>query len=213
MCFSFESNYHNWLLAFGISMGILVTQDDKELIWAALFALTFSQIQIAEAMVWIEHNNGGRSTGNIVKYMVPLLLLQPTVQSAMGYKNSKSVFLLYLTLVSIMALIYSMYKVFVAGTDTFDVSLSSSHHLVWNRYRNGKKISFMDGEIMKIIYGCGVFLPLLFIKNKKLKYSLLGFGIMSYVMTAMMYPPEEFPSLWCFYAVGYMGIGIAATLW
>ena len=202
MCYSLESNYNNWLLACAISMGLLATQTDKDLVWAAIFTLTFSQIQIAEALLW------ANPKVDIVKYMVPLLLLQPTVQSAMGYNTTKNPFLFYLTIVSILALIYSTFRAFT--TDTFNVTLSQNHHLVWNRYRNEKKIEFLDNKLIKFIYGCGLFFPLLFMNNKKLKYSLITFGFVSFLLSHSA-SPDEFSSLWCFYSVGYIGVA-AATL-
>jgi hypothetical protein len=202
-------------------------EDSTDTIWISIFTIVFSQIQIIEAMIWAKlEENPNADVENIVRYIVPLLWLQPIVQTTMAYISSQNIFMFYSAIFFVVIAIYQTVKAYYF--DKLNVSVSERHHLIWNRYSGksqitplgqpqvtpllristplspyGYKYTFFLGDFpFPQLYLLGVFVPLIFIKNKRLAINLLIYGLLSLVVSMVVYP-DEFGSMWCFIANGY----------
>lgn len=204
MCFSFESSIKSWIYALLACILLLLISSCNQLaVWISVFTLTFTQIQIIEAMIWRDINNGKNS--DLVKYIPVLLWFQPLIQCLFGFSYSKNYLLLGLSFVYMTIILKELYS-----KDTFSATISEDHHIIWNRYNINNKPIFIlgDSDLYILIYLLGMFIPLLFIKNNITKYVLLGYGIGSILYTGYFYKQDEFNSLWCYNAVNYVTLGI-----
>lgn len=209
MCFSFESSIKSWFLALAGCLFLLAFSKNKNLsIWISAFTLTFTQIQVLEAIIWktLEANKNA-DVSNIARYIPVLLWCQPFIQSIFGYIYTKNIFLLYLSFVYLFMIFMEL-----NSSDTIKIQISKSGHLVWKRYRDGKPIYLLgDNMIVGLIYLFGLLAPLFFIDNEHFitKIGLIGFGVMS-LLYSFTYGPDEFSSMWCYIAVNYILVAIIA---
>jgi hypothetical protein len=208
MCYSFESSYYNWILTLFLS-GYLVYkhQNNKSVstyLWISFFALTFSQIQIIESLMW----NNLSTAYSIAKFIVPLLWLQPLIQSFMGYNATNEQILLLLSIMYLIIFIHQTYLAF--NKSSFNINIGQTGHLVWNRYNvNNNKIDILGSGLLSLIYLFGMIFPLFFMENKKLKISLIIYGIISFLYCYNKYnKTQEMGSIWCYMAVGYILIAV-----
>jgi hypothetical protein len=214
MCYSVESNYNNWLVAlFGAIMLLVqgVKKENSDNIWISVFTLTFTQMQVLEAIIWAHLDNKNQEKADqLAKYFVPLLWAQPLVQHAMAYLATENTSLIPMLLTTFSLMIYDVNKAFTS--DTFNVSRGKKGHLVWNRYRDGKKISVLSNDLFGGIYLIGLVLPILFMTDKVMSLTLFVFAIISFIAIKYMYSDEEFNSMWCYVSVGYIFTALFTNL-
>jgi hypothetical protein len=204
MCYSTESSYNNWLLTLIGCIIVLLNYNDYLSKWIAIFTLTFSQIQVFEAIAWknIENNKDDIKFNSKLLY---LLYAQPLVNTLFAYNLSHNKFLLYLLFAICSAILYiHIYKV------PINIIKGENHHLVW-LYNNdpidpesiidNKKI--MIDSIGLIIYLLGLFIPIFFVNNNKIKYYLLFYFLFTYLYSYINYnKTRELSSYWCFIGTG-----------
>lgn len=195
MCFDEKSS----LLAFTISYSIawyLFERNQNYDRWLAAFIIVFSSIQILEAGIWRTDVKQGDVNELLTKLILIFLLLQPLVQSYMGYKYTKSQFLALLSLAFTAVLIWGFIRIGTAKPGQFHTTVGEHGHLVWED-------SHLKGSFLGAagpLYMLGIFVPLLFMKGYVgLPIILIGgiTALYSYYMTR----GKEFGSLWCFTAV------------
>jgi len=217
MCYSFESSFNNWFLILVLSACLIVNDRGNEIankidIWIALFTLTFGQIQIVEAMIWNElskPNLDKKKISQLVSYIPILLAAQPLVQSLGAYYVTKDINMLYLSFIYFVILLYQQYTSF--NIDSFDAVKGENGHLVWIRYDSkGEKINIFGNSIFGLLYIIGLFLPLFFMPDTIMKYSLLAYGIASLIFSRY-YSGKEFSSYWCYIAIFYGVIALAIS--
>lgn len=195
MCINFETSITAWIISF-ISSVYMLANPQIYNNWLPLFILTFTQIQILESIIWAGYNTS--INGKATKLLLFFLLMQPLINSYVGYKNTNEKTLFYLTVFFILIIIY---EYFSTKNDAFNSTVGPNGHLVWNRYdQNGQSKSLFGNNIIGIIYLIGLFLPFLFMKNNTMKIILILFGLITFSLTRIYYN-EEFGSMWCFVSV------------
>lgn len=207
MCFSFEVSINSWFLVLAECIFLLAFSKNKSLsIWITAFTLTFTQIQIIEAILWNTLNtNKDADVTYIAKYIPVLLWCQPFIQSLFGYLYTNNTFLLCLSFIYLFILIVDFNY-----NDIFEVKISKNGHLVWKRFRDGQSISILgNNDVIGLLYLFGLIAPLFFIDSGHLvtKIGLIGFGISSFIYS-LSYESGEFSSMWCYIAINYILIGI-----
>jgi len=187
MCYSFESSITAWILAFILSL-IMLSYPEIYGNWIPLFILTFSQIQILEAIIWSNPDRNNDTT----HLLMFVLLLQPLVNCFLGYRTTKNSFLLYSSFFYGIMIIYYLIS---SKNDKFKSIIGPDGHLVWTRYNNGKQVNLFGNEFISLAYFMGLFFPFLFM-DSDLKYIPLFTGAITLFIT-MKNNPCEIPSTWC----------------
>src|SRR5437016_3976095 len=122
MCWSLSASYNNWLLSIVLIISLLYVEDSMDTVWVSIFVLVFSQIQIIEAVIWAKlDENPNADVESIMRYIVPMLWLQPIVQTTMAYMSSQNIFMFYSMIFFIIIGIYQTVQAFYS--DRFDVSI------------------------------------------------------------------------------------------
>jgi len=210
MCYSFESSIRSWFIALISSLFLLaISKNITQSIWISAFTLTFTQIQIIEALIWKSIEDNNTNLNNIVKYIPLLLWCQPFVQCLFGYINTKNQYLLYLSLIYLFIIFVEMQT-----DDKYSVDISKDNHLIWRRNRNNKSIFILgDYNVYPYLYLFGLFAPLFFINNNNIltKVGLLGTAVISF-MYSLQYSKDEFNSMWCYTAVSYIIVANVAEI-
>lgn len=200
MCYSTESSYKNWLITLIGCIYVLINYDDYLSKWVAIFTLTFSQIQVFEAIAWKNIENK-KDDIKINSVLIHLLYAQPLINTLFAYNLSHNKFLLYLLFAIVSVIIYNLiYKIPVK------ITKGDNHHLVWffgdepinpdPFTDNNKKIINYIGMV---IYLAGLFLPILFINNNKIKAYLLFYFLFTYIYSYINYTKSrELSSYWCY---------------
>nr|WQM86783.1 membrane protein [Marseillevirus cajuinensis] len=191
MCFSLEASLSAW--AFSIVFVVLLWVRDRIYDrWNASFLLCFSTIQLVEAGMWWSL---GSEVSNkaLTKTILPLLLLQPLVQSYGGWKATGSPFLKNMT---------TMYAVlFVAGISQVSGKMRTvvgeEGHLVWE---DSSGNGVMPGWLAPF-YLFGLFAPILWQKKKGIP--LIATGALTAFYSWWKTRGREFSSYWCFTSVVY----------
>lgn len=195
MCYSFKSSITAWL--FSLISCIYMLSSSNYNNWIPLFILTFTQIQIMEAVIWTSMGKNNEVNSQATKLILFLLFLQPLLNSYIGYKNTNNDILLYLCIFYILIIIYYYFS---TKNDKFLSTVGPNHHLVWNRSNNdGKTKQFFGNGIFALIYLVGMFLPFLFYKGKMGIITII-FGLVTFILTAINYK-DEFSSMWCYSSV------------
>lgn len=214
MCLSTKQNLHNWYTAL-IGAFILLSRSPGSKhhmtnIWTSIFTLTFTQIQVIESIIWshVEENNY-KKANELARYIVPLLWAQPLMQTVMAYLNTFDSKLLALAGVYLSILIYQTELAFT--TDTFDIKITDSKHLAWDRVRDGEVIPVLGGGLLHYIYLFGLLYGLSFIEDRIMMLSLIIFAIISFIISYYYYPDNQFGSVWCYVSVGYIYTAIFAN--
>ena len=206
MCFSFESSINSWFYAVISIIILLFLSQSKLSIWISMFTLTFTQIQLIEAMIWKNIND--ELNNKLVKYISVLLWFQPLIQSLFSYLYSKNSFMLYLFFIYLIIILKEL-----KSTDIFTLTISDKGHLVWNRYENNKKIHILsNNNLYLLLYLTGMILPLTVIESNIARYLLIGYGTGSLIYSILNYTKDEMGSLWCYHAVNYILIGVLLQL-
>lgn len=202
MCYSFESSIGAWFISF-IFCSYMLANPDKYDNWIPLFVLTFTQIQIIEALLWTNINN--KSVNSAVTAMLPMmLLLQPLMNSYLAYTHTKNQMFIYAMVLYGIAILYTYQA---ARNDTFNTTVGPNGHLVWNRYdENNNSVDIFDSKIIAVIYLLGLIVPFFFMEAP-IKYLPISVAILTFSMSALFYK-EEFSSWWCYISVSLAFIAV-----
>ena len=205
MCFSIESSLSAWATANVISVYLYCRNKNYDR-WNAGFISTFTTIQLLEGGVWYSLENKKKSLNDLLTRLILIaLLLQPLVQTYLGYTHTKSAFLGILSYIFIGMLVWGLLRVCKSPKGSFSSSVGPKGHLVWNSTESSNFIGGKNEVLSKIIpifYFIGISLPLFFMKNHKgLPLLIVGIGTAAY---SLLYASgKEFSSMWCFTAVLY----------
>jgi hypothetical protein len=177
-------------------------------IWLPIFILTFTQIQIMEAIIWtsIDSNNLdiNQKTTRLLSFM---LWLQPLMSILLAYNDSNESILLYGAAMYIMVIVFHYYR---SRTDKFVSIVGENGHLEWNRFdKNGDEYTFvLGGEWAIVLYMIGIVVPFLYMKGRMKYISLVFFG--GTFLLSLLKFKKEFGSMWCFYSVFASGMVLLA---
>jgi hypothetical protein len=199
MCYSFESSLHNWFISLGLSLSLLV-KPSLENVWLSAYTLTFTQMQILEAIIWKIIKSGG-NPNDMGKYIVFALIAQPLINSMFGFIATKNKYLLWMTIIYILMLIIESKRL---KNNTFKIFVGPTGHLVWQRYENNEWISILGHPINKYLYLVGLTLPLCFVQTPIMKYASVISVMTSFLYSYKNYNDEEFSSMWCYISVGFI---------
>jgi hypothetical protein len=203
MCFSKETSFFTWIVAFTI--GVVLLQ--KGSYWKGLFLLTFSAIQLLEAIAWLSIENGDDLlNSNTTKIILLALWLQPIVNVLCAilfghfgeYIVYKQLFI-YLLGALIVTFIYSLYRIF--SGEQFKTHVGPTGHLIWTHTPNNTNLFAQDrflSTLLGALYIIGLCAPLFFMPNHFGPLLVMGSTVLwsfnNYWKT------KEFSSMWCFSA-------------
>ena len=195
MCYSFESSIKAWIITF-ILCTYMLANPDKYNNWIPLIILTFTQIQIMEAIIWTSMDKNQEVNKKTTKILFFMLWLQPLLNSLIGYKNTHNNILLYATFFYTLILVY-LHQTSI--NDKFISTIGPNGHLVWNRFdQNNNKIEFFKNKLLIPLYLSGLLFPFFYIKGN-IKYIPISVGIGTFIYNLYKYE-SEFSSMWCYTA-------------
>lgn len=204
MCYDTVSSLTAWTIANCISI-LLYTRNRNYDRWNAAFISTFTTIQLLEAGVW-----AGGNDEFLVQMMLVVLLMQPLVQSTMGYVFTRSDILLFMSIMYFGILLWGIWRLAFSRKGQFSATRGESGHMIWidKAVANGQEGSSMLGgtgvlrHIIPLLYLGGLFVPLLFMKEHR-GIPLLAVGICTATYSMLTAGKDEFSTMWCFYSVIY----------
>ena len=179
MCYNFKASITAWIIAL-ISCLYMLSYPEIYGTWIPLFILTFSQIQILEAIIW---SNGNKNT-ETTRILMFFLLLQPLINSFLGYRNTNNKFLLYSSFFYGAIIIYHL---ITSRNDEFITLKGSTGNLIWNRFRNGKQVHLFGNEFIGMAYLVGLCFPFFFMEGN-IKYVPLFTGIITFIISMIRNP-------------------------
>ena len=192
MCFNKETSIGAWLISLVLAFYLYIRNKNYDR-WNAGFIVTFTTIQLLEAGIWFSLETHNSNLGNIfTKCVLVVLLLQPLVQTYLGYEFTHAYILYVMSFVYLGLVVWAIYKV---TTITAHSEIGVNGHLVWSvsKYMNG---------IVGVLYIAGLFLPLFFMDNYK-GIPLVVVGVITALYSLIKTNMKEFSSYWCFTAVIY----------
>ena len=197
MCYSYQSSLSGWLIAFVLSIYMLANGNIYNK-WVPIMILTITQIQIMEAIIWATDSYVINS--NATKLISYLLLLQPLVNSYMGYKYTDNKLLL---LLFVLVLIVFLYNAISSRYDKFYSTIGANNHLNWNRidYSTGEKKNIIGNFLIQIIYVLGAIVPIFFLDKKNRAVLLIFISISLFYSYYYYNKTSEFGTIWCYLAV------------
>lgn len=197
MCYSFQANITAWIVSF-LSCVYMLINPQIYSNWLPIFILTFTQIQIFEAIIWTSMNNNKEINSKATRYLSYFLWLQPLINSFAGYMYTKESVLLYMIFFYTLIILFHHFDTI---DDKFISTIGPNGHLVWNRTNKNNKQKGIIGnnKLLQIAYIAGLFIPFLFMKNIT-GYSVIAFGILTFIISNILYK-TEFGSMWCYVSV------------
>lgn len=205
MCYDIKSSLTAWVVANGLAL-YLFTRNKNYDRWNAGFIAVFSTVQLLEAGIWwtgpVEKDSPTPSVSNelLTKMILLILMLQPLTQSYLGAVATQESFLYVLSFIYLGILLWVLvFRLGTARPGQFYTTQGKRGHLVWV---DKQESSFIGGWGIGTLYLAGLFVPLLFAKEKRgLPLILVGGGTAAFSL--FLGVGEEFSSLWCYYAVLY----------
>jgi hypothetical protein len=206
MCFDSKSSLLAFTLAYSISW-YLFERDKNYDRWIAGFIIVFSSIQLLEAGLWKTMENPGSHSAAIndllTRLILVFLLLQPLMQSYLGYKYTKSSILGCMSILFLGILMWGFYRIYTSAPGQFNSTIGDKGHLVWSDALSPG--SFLGA--VGILYMIGLFLPPFFMKDGS-GWPLILIGALTALYSFWMTRNKEFGSLWCFTAVAISLVAI-----
>lgn len=193
MCQNKEISTLSWFGALMASLYLFFRGNPGDF-WTGAFTLTFTQMQVLEALIW--STDGKEPFFN--QLIPPALWAQPLVATTFLYQSDiQNEYIL-----SAIILYLSLFILSIYNKKNIDITIGPNGHLVW---QSQDGIGILGGScessnnILNYLYFLGVFVPFLYI-NSSAKLPLLAFGAGSYLYTRNVYP-EEANTLWCWISV------------
>lgn len=212
MCYSYESSIYAWAISAIIAIYIWI-RNNKYDRWNSAFILTFSIVQLFEAILW--KNRASRATSNATrdaantyeidnttaKLISVAIFAQPLVQTLGAYlsmEQSSPVrpYLLCAIFIFAAMVVWAIHR---ATTEDFLVTVGPNGHLIWKPQHG----TLIGNELFFKLYLFGMFFGLAatFPSSQLL---LLVVGGATFVWARLQYNnTEEFGSFWCHVAVMY----------
>lgn len=204
MCYSYQSSIVSWLVASASSIYMLANPE-QYYTWIPLFILTFTQIQIFEAVIWASMGANNGANQYVTALLPYLLLAQPLVNSYLGYKTTNEQVLKDLSYV--FAIVIVVYYFMTKGS-TYITTIGKNGRLVWNRYAGSSgtvagsnvNVAFLGNGLIIILYLVGLFMPMFYIPDKTMRMIAILYTLGTLLFTMYSYK-EEMSSMWCYMAV------------
>ena len=172
--------------------------------WNAIFIISFAMIQLWEAGIWLNMEQGNHKTINsTLTYIILLtLLLQPIAQvgGAIGYGGNFNPLQKYsLWILLIIFIFIFIYYLFAKGT--YQTTISQDGHLAWTR--DGGDLMGTP-KYIGYLYLIGLFLPLVYVGG----WPLITIGLLTFTYSWMTKSPQAFGSYWCLTAIIYSMVAL-----
>jgi len=196
MCFNYETSITIWLVSLFVSSYMLLNTDQYDN-WIPIFILTYTQIQIMEAILWSSLNNKtiNHKTTKLLSF---LLLCQPLVHCIIAYYKTKNQAMLYAIAIFSIVLLYHFFSTM---HDQFQSTVGPHGHLIWNRYDEQGNSKNLLGKGVTILYLIGLLVPLFLMNNMTMKIATIFFITGSLLFSSQY--GAELGSLWCYIAALY----------
>lgn len=198
MCYSASASLRSYLATNALLVLLVLVYGitNLYLVWHVTFVATFSLIQLVEYYIWCSLYSDDKVANRYWTVLIPpLLWLQPLVQT-IGYFSTLDQYdscAVFVALSSILFYTTSTILSFVQRNHRKEISqVGPNGHLVWSQEN-------IHSLPQALLYLLGMFIPLLAAKE----YLLFIYGALSLVYSRVVYPVQEFSSMWCFIAIGY----------
>jgi hypothetical protein len=201
MCFDSRSSLLAWSLSYTIAWYLFDRNKNYDR-WIAGFIIIFSCIQLLEGGIWtmIENHKDHSIEINdlLTRLILIVLLMQPFLQTYLGYKYTNSKILGVMCFVFFAMIIWGFYRIYKSKPGDFNSTVGPKGHLQWNDKQSPD--SFIGW--VSILYMIGMFLPLFFMSYDK-GIPLFLIGLATFIYSLWIAGPNEVGSYWCFVAVAY----------
>ena len=206
MCFNFQTSLVGWMIAqcMGIWLWVRNRANDR---WNAIFLMTFSQVQLIEALIWWTRSSPTKNYDWILGFILMLALWAQPLSQTLGAYFSTSTPILVPVIWMYGCLCIS--AIYLSLRSTFSFSESPDHHLIWHRHHLDQEQPFLGPMPLPMIYFLGLFLGLFWMRPYTSMISLLVFGMISIEFLYLVSSPEAFSSMWCLICVAYGAVAIA----
>lgn len=208
MCFNEEASIISWIGSVCIS-AFLINRNKRYDKWNAAFVLTFSTIQLLEYGIWRAIKTKNDFLNKTLTAMIYVaLLVQPLVQTYFGatYIKVRSTFLFIFSCILAGLLLYGIFFA-IRNSNKFFTTKGKKGHLSWKVKENDHNSPLFNNALISLLYLSGLFIPLLYMENKK-GYLLLLVGIATAIFSFMYADKDEFGSFWCYTAIIYGFVAI-----
>jgi hypothetical protein len=194
MCFSVESSLTVWVFSLVIAVYLYQRNRNYDR-WNSSAIIVISTIQLLEAGLWSSLDNP-KKNDILTRLVLLTLLAEPLVQSYMGYRYTKSIFLQILTYVFVGFFIWGLIRVFSAKPGQFHSDISSSGRLEWKDNASSSFVKWVP------LWLAGLLIPLLFMKEYRgIPLLVVGLGTMAY--SFYITSGQGWSSMWCFLSIIY----------
>ena len=196
MCYNFETSISTFIFAL-ISSIYLWNRNKTDDRWICIFGLTFSSMQLIEALL---HKNLKNRNLNTILSLVGFIVifLEPLANNASGilYSNDKSFFINS----TLIYLIYMLYIFTFKYPETKDLQTTKEHNLQWNWLN---KLNNYDW----IVYLFFLSIPCLFYKHEYKSMFCFFTGLAAFLYAYFYSGFRQTGSLWCLLVnIIYVGV-------
>ncbi len=183
MCYSFEASVFAGSISY-ISSFILLARNQEYDRWLALFILSFSSIQWAEALLWKNLDNVSVNLF-ITEWLIPIILASEGLVALLGANMYHDIDPYFWILYIIIALSLIFYNYDSSLTAVVDGSLS------WGPKNN------INLYVLFTIY---LILPFYFYMEDEMSKSVIIYGVIVLLIHSMINKSKSISSNWCYYA-------------
>ena len=198
MCIDQRTSLNSFIFSVCISI-FLIFRNKQFDVGNAAFIISFTTIQLLEYYIWKSIDNNNKSDNEYYTRLVPLVLfIQPIVQTYFSWKITNNNLLYNLLIVYILIFLFTLVTI---NNFEYQSQVGTHKHLIW--YKTDKNTKEKTIVIQRFIFGyiylLGLCIGLYFTKQ----YTLLLYGVISFIYIWTHYPEDEFSSMWCFVAIYY----------
>lgn len=203
MCFDKDSSLLAWTLSYTIAWYLFNRNKNFDR-WNAGFIIAFATIQVLEAGLWANNDDGKNPdiNGVLTKLILLTLVFQPFFQTYLGYKYTKSNLLKMMTFIYVGIIMWTLMRLWKSKQGQFSSAPGPNGHMVWTD--SAKPNDFLGGKMIGLLYFIGLFLPLLYMTGYGGRGAfLIAIGVITAIYSMIFAGGKEFSSYWCFSAVAY----------
>lgn len=198
MCWSFKVSFYTFIVSV-IASSYLWLRNKKNDRLFSCYIFSIGLIQGIEALGWYSVNTRNDKLNKIAGRFLEIgIWLQFVMLYSYMYYSTKNILFLYLTTIFLFVMLKSTNKKHkITLNCNFDKTLLTTNNLErkcsieWNWLGNNPV------NINHILYLIGLFLPIIFIKDKRIKY-LIIIPILTYIFAAYKYNKTNvWSGYWC----------------